>query len=168
MSRVKDRIDDYLRDKLDQLEGDRFRVIEDEEFDGKTFRAVARRTRNVGIGGTEELIFVFASFTRLTSDKLADFTDDAYAYGKGTRKTSGPLGMLWVFPVALAEEASDAVVDRVRDEQPKTQGFGYVAFPVVYDAADDRVYFYDRGSGPIPGRGMAKVARVAKDYLLLD
>jgi hypothetical protein len=167
VSREADRIDDYLRDKLNLLEDEGFRVDEDERFDGKTFRAVATRSRAVGIG-SEDHVLVFASFRRLTADKMDDFTADAYAYAKSVRKSTLPVSRLWAYAVALAEEATDSVVDAVRDEQPRTQGFGYVAFPVIYDASADEVYFYDRGSGPIPGRGLALVARVVKDYLLVD
>jgi hypothetical protein len=168
VSREADRIDKYLRDKLNLLEDEGFRVSEDVRFDGKTFRAVATRSRSRGIGGTEELILVFASFKRLTVEKLDAFTADAYDYAKGVRKSSPPLGLLWAYAVALAEEASDKVIDVVREDQPRTQGFGYVSFPVVYDAGSRDVFFYDRGSGPVPGRGMALVADVVKRYLLPD
>lgn len=168
MSREK-RIDAYLQESLDLLEDDRFEVFEDERYDDIRFRAVAIKNQRVGIG-SQELVFVFARFTKLTLDQMEDFVDDAYAYAKESRQASLPVGMnnlLWVYPVALAEEATDKVVDIIRDENPRIQGFGYAAFPVIYDASADEVYFYEGNSGLLASRAMNKVGAVVKKYLSL-
>jgi hypothetical protein len=163
----KQRIDEYISETLDLLEDDRFEVYEDEPYQGKRLRAVA--VKGVGLG-SQELVFVFARFTQLTYDKLEDFVDDAYAYARQNRKASWPIGMnnlLWVYPVALAQEATDKVVRRICDDHPRVHGFGYIAFPVVYDEPAGEVYFYEgSGGGPLGGRTMNKVRRPVEDYLL--
>src|SRR5262245_9995916 len=110
---LQKRIDRYLQETLDLLEGDGFEIFENERYLDGTFPAVAAKLRSVGIG-TQELVFVFATFTRLTDKKMQDFTDDAYAYAKETRKAGNPVSTLWVYPVALAEEATDDAIDAVR------------------------------------------------------
>jgi hypothetical protein len=168
MSRGK-RIDAYLQETLELLEDDRFDVFEGERYEGRRFRAIATKVQGFRFG-SQELVFVFARFAQLTDDKLQDFIETAFAYAKETRRSTWPLGLnnvLWVYPVALAEEATDRVVGRIREENPDIQGFGYVAFPAIYDAAADEVCFYEGNAGLLASRAMNKVARFAEKYLLL-
>ncbi len=168
MSREK-QIDAYLQETLELLEDDRFGVFEGERYEGRRFRAVATKVQGYGLG-SQELVFVFAKFAQLTDHKMEDFIETAFAYAKETRRSTWPLGLnnlLWVYPVALAEEATDMVVDRIREESPHIQGFGYVAFPAVYDAAAEQVYFYEGNAGLLASIAMNKVARFAEKYLVV-
>src|SRR5262245_29686776 len=108
MSRAE-RMDRYLRRTLNALEDDGFDIYEDERYRDRRFRAVAMKEQGFGLG-SQELIFVFSRSSRLTADMLDDFVDDAYEYAKEARKATWPIGLgnlLWVYAVALTEEASD-------------------------------------------------------------
>ena len=159
------RIEDYLEETLDALEDDDFEVVEDERHAGTKFRAAAFKTGAYGIA-KRELVFVFKKFTRLNADKLEEFVDDAYSYANQTRRSTWALGisnLLWVYAVALAEEVTEEVIDDVTDDKPKTMGFGYIALPVVYDAAEDAVHFYERSS-----MATNPVVKYAEKYLSGD
>jgi hypothetical protein len=164
------RIDDYLDETLENLEDDGFEVFEDARYRGRDFEAVATRTKGMGTGH-HDLVFVFAMFRRLTESKLEEFTRDAYDYAERNRGSSWPVGinnMLWVYPVALAEEFSDRAYDQLLSEKPRVSGFGYIAFPVVYAADSDEVVYYDGDWDGVGHLGMNRISKYARDYLDLD
>jgi hypothetical protein len=164
------RIDDYLDESLELLEDDGFEIFEDERFRGREFCAVAVKIKSMGTGH-RELVFVFAMFRRLTDSKLEEFTRDAYDYAERKRRSSWPVGvnnMLWVYPVALAEEFSDRAYDQLLSEKPRLSGFGYIAFPVVYAADVDEVVYCDGNSGGLGALAMNRISKYVRDYLDLE
>src|SRR4051812_23039128 len=132
---------------LQKLSSDGFAISKNVTCNGRTFKAVASRTRfELTKFGFAETFFIFEEFDSITEHALRRFSTEAFALAKQSKSIPLPCGLcesVVCFPVATARKVADLVAHSIRTEAaPKHWAAAEV--PVIVDVTNHRLFYFEK------------------------
>ena len=135
-------MESWLNTARSRLAAADFVLLDEVEFEGRTFPLVARRSRfELTKFGFSESFFIFEEFDRLTTEALRAFSADAYRCAKKQRAIRLPCGLfesVWCYSVAVAQVVGEPTLASVRSDTPPRH-WASAEIPVVYDLAQGKL-----------------------------
>jgi hypothetical protein len=130
-----------------RLESDGFDILQPRHRDDDRFDLVARYSRfEITKFGNFEEFFIFRDFRKISIDRMADYSADAFNHAIANKKVGLPCGffeMVCCYSVAVAEDASNELFRAVRNDEPPKH-WSAVEVPVLWLPAEGELAVYER------------------------